>query len=342
MIKYKIQGPPNHLLPGGISIPLKNNSFYRVTIMQQVEFLSVSKEDIKGSFDKSLHNPDVNLSLIAEELSEFMLTEVAPFVMNSYRDASKSILTKHDGSIVTETDRAVEKMLRQKLLELIPDAAFLGEETAAEHADRATELFESDYVWVVDPIDGTANFAHGIPNFVVAPALMKRDGDKLVPLFGMLLMPADGIMIYNDQDNAYLTDLATGTTEILGEHSSQSKVVFDSGHLIDPYLVWDSKELETVVNFSATLAHAVYTILGKGRAMAVGGRFWDIAAMLAPAEKAGLKLFDADSGTLIDSFGVDDFELSAGKYLWLVKNSLILAREEDVDMIREHLYSSAN
>lgn len=68
------------------------------------------------------------------------------------------------GDFVTDLDLRCERLLRRELLAAVPEAGFLGEETAARGLDR-------ELVWVVDPIDGTSNFANGLPHWSVAVAL---------------------------------------------------------------------------------------------------------------------------------------------------------------------------
>lgn len=63
--------------------------------------------------------------------------------------------------IVTEADREVEVLIRERLAALRPEDGFLGEESGAA---RGT----SDITWVVDPIDGTVNYAYGLPNYAVS------------------------------------------------------------------------------------------------------------------------------------------------------------------------------
>ncbi len=65
---------------------------------------------------------------------------------------------------LTETDGAVEAHLRARLKEAFPEDDFLGEETGG--------AVTSGRVWVVDPIDGTANFARGIPHFCISIAFV--------------------------------------------------------------------------------------------------------------------------------------------------------------------------
>src|SRR5690606_16530570 len=80
--------------------------------------------------------------------------------------ATKSTLA----DIVTEADREVERLIRDRLRAERPDDGFLGEETGA---DRGT----SGLTWVVDPIDGTVNYAYGIASYSVSIAVVEGEPD---------------------------------------------------------------------------------------------------------------------------------------------------------------------
>ena len=71
-------------------------------------------------------------------------------------------VTSHD--IKLELDVRCQKLIEKKLHAAFPDIALLGEEGDAGDSD-------AEYRWVVDPIDGTVNFAHGIPHASVSIAL---------------------------------------------------------------------------------------------------------------------------------------------------------------------------
>ena len=73
--------------------------------------------------------------------------------------ATKSALA----DIVTEADREVELLIRERLAAARPGDGFLGEESGAERGS-------TDITWVVDPIDGTVNYAYGIPSYAVSIA----------------------------------------------------------------------------------------------------------------------------------------------------------------------------
>lgn len=74
---------------------------------------------------------------------------------------------KGDVDLVTVADRTVEKLIRVRLSETWPDHGIYGEEGTREGLDRV-------FRWYVDPLDGTTNFAHGVPQFCVSMGLEQR------------------------------------------------------------------------------------------------------------------------------------------------------------------------
>lgn len=87
--------------------------------------------------------------------------------------------TKDDGSPVTRVDRAVESAMRAILAESVPDHAVTGE----EHADTAAG--SNEWTWVLDPIDGTRQFAAGLLNFAILVALCRAGK----PVVGLIAHP---------------------------------------------------------------------------------------------------------------------------------------------------------
>ena len=70
--------------------------------------------------------------------------------------------------VVTEVDKLVEKMIRSELQLARPEDSILGEEQASHQG-------ESEFTWVIDPIDGTTNFVYDIPNFAVSIAVLRSN-----------------------------------------------------------------------------------------------------------------------------------------------------------------------
>jgi len=89
-------------------------------------------------------------------------------------DAVK-VMRKSRNDFVTEVDRAAEDVIVKTLLGAYPDHAILGEESGHTPGRQAKEPRESEHIWIIDPLDGTTNFIHGLPQYCVSIALMQRD-----------------------------------------------------------------------------------------------------------------------------------------------------------------------
>lgn len=73
--------------------------------------------------------------------------------------------SKGANDFVTQVDRASEQRIIEGLRKRYPRHSFLGEESGLQEGE------DKDYVWVIDPLDGTTNFIHGIPHFAISIAL---------------------------------------------------------------------------------------------------------------------------------------------------------------------------
>ncbi len=92
--------------------------------------------------------------------------------------------TKNGGSPVTEADIAVDGFLRRELTMLVPEAAWLSEETADNK-----ERLGNPHVWIVDPIDGTRGFLSGHPDWCLSVALVTEGA----PVIGIVYAPTRGL-----------------------------------------------------------------------------------------------------------------------------------------------------
>ncbi|MFN2576798.1 MAG: histidinol-phosphatase [Pyrinomonadaceae bacterium] len=110
--------------------------------------------------------------------------EAGEITLRYFRKAC-AVDTKSDGSLVTQADREAEAHLRQRITTAFPDDEILGE----EEENRAGT---SGRRWIIDPIDGTFSFVHGVPMFGVLVAL-EIEQDVVV---GVINLPATGDVVY--------------------------------------------------------------------------------------------------------------------------------------------------
>ncbi|MEG0413763.1 MAG: inositol monophosphatase family protein [Comamonas sp.] len=107
----------------------------------------------------SLH-PMLNVAIKAARAAGALINRAALDV-ESVRVAQKQV-----NDFVTEVDKAAERAVIETLLGAYPDHGILGEETGTEFGNK-----NSDFVWIIDPLDGTTNFIHGFPVYCVSIAL---------------------------------------------------------------------------------------------------------------------------------------------------------------------------
>ena len=80
------------------------------------------------------------------------------------------VTRKRHNDFVTEVDRAAEQAVIEILRRAYPDHAILAEESGAQPGRTG----ESEYTWIIDPLDGTTNFIHGFPQYAVSVALRHK------------------------------------------------------------------------------------------------------------------------------------------------------------------------
>jgi inositol-phosphate phosphatase/L-galactose 1-phosphate phosphatase/histidinol-phosphatase len=117
----------------------------------------------------------------AVQLAERMADAARPVVMRSFRASAMAIDAKADDSPVTAADRQAEAVMRRLIEEAFPDHGVIGEEHGEVRRD-------ADWVWVLDPIDGTKSFVTGKPLFGTLIALLH----EARPVIGVIDMPALG------------------------------------------------------------------------------------------------------------------------------------------------------
>ncbi|MBI3445860.1 MAG: inositol monophosphatase [Magnetospirillum sp.] len=133
-------------------------------------------------------DPQQVASIIREVAAEEILTRFRHLSAGQIRE-------KKPGELVTEADIEAERVLTRRLADLIPGARVVGEEAVSADHRLLQALDNEGIVWVIDPVDGTANFAKGNARFAVIVALV-RDG---VTVAGWILDPTTDRLIIAQQ-----------------------------------------------------------------------------------------------------------------------------------------------
>ncbi|SEC54744.1 histidinol-phosphate phosphatase [Paramicrobacterium humi] len=149
-----------------------------------------------------------------------------------FRATDLSVSTKPDRTHVTDADLAVERAIRALLAEKRPDDGILGEEYGTAGSEQRQ--------WIIDPIDGTANFLRGVPNWATLIALAV-DGKPVVgvasaPAFGKRWWATSGGGAWLAEDGKPARRLHVSAVTDLGDASLSFQSIAqwdDAGHLDD-------------------------------------------------------------------------------------------------------------
>ena len=126
-----------------------------------------------------------------------LIRETGKYIKNQRQGFSEEFVeTKSLNSLVSFVDKEAEKMLVSGLEKIVPEAGFITEEGTSSKTSQSL-------YWVIDPLDGTTNFIHGIPLFSISVALT-RDG---FPIIGIVYeINLDECFYAWEESPAYLND----------------------------------------------------------------------------------------------------------------------------------------
>lgn len=122
-----------------------------------------------------------------------LAAESGEFIRPFFGRADLAVEAKGDESPVTAADRGAEELLRRRIKARYPDHGIIGEEFGAERED-------AEFVWVLDPIDGTKSFITAVPLWGTLIALLHRGQ----PVLGCIHQPVLGQLLVGDNQTAEL------------------------------------------------------------------------------------------------------------------------------------------
>ena len=219
-------------------------------------------------------DPD-SLRDFATELAEASGRAIA----GMFRHPDLAVETKADDSPVTEADRYAEALLRDRILARFPDHGIIGEEFGTVNA-------EAEFVWVLDPIDGTKSFVAGVPLFGTLIALL-RAGE---PILGVIHQPITRELVIGTGSGTTLNGEAVWVRE--GRSLSEATLLTTDFGAVGRH--WDAAPFETLCARAALCRGwgdcYGYLMVASGRADVMLDPImhaWDIAALVPVVRGAG-------------------------------------------------------
>lgn len=222
---------------------------------------------------------------LAKSIGTFIADEQKKFTLDQ-------VEVKGKANFVSYVDKKSEEKIVEALLNLLPGSGFIAEEGTAGSTDEK-------YKWIIDPLDGTTNFIHGVPPFAISIALM--EGDDIV--LGVVYEITHDECFYAWKDSkAYLNG-----TEIMVSTASHTKdALIATGF---PYYQFDKLDSYiSAMRYFMLNSHGLRRLGSAATDMAyvAAGRFeafwehglhsWDVAAGAIIIRQAGGKVTDFKGG----------------------------------------------
>lgn len=190
---------------------------------------------------------------------------------------------KGPADLVTQADLASQQAIREFVLGQFPDHAFLGEE------DEGVSCGDAEYVWIVDPLDGTTNYVHQNPQFAVSVALVKG-ADVIV---GTVLDPSSGECFTAQRGaGAFLNGKPISVSSI--ESLSEALVAISFSAKVDvgspqiPVFLEILTQAQAIRRTGSAALNLAGVACGRFDAYwATNNKPWDVAAGLLLVEEAG-------------------------------------------------------
>ncbi|MCH8019855.1 inositol monophosphatase [candidate division KSB1 bacterium] len=210
-------------------------------------------------------------------------------LMESLSDLeTKQVQRKQEFDFVTQVDHRSEEAILKLIRERHPGHSILAEESGGSKE-------EQDYLWIIDPLDGTKNYIHGFPVFAVSVALQFKSELRV----GVVFDPVRDELFHAEKDKgAFLNDdpIKVSETTDFSECLLATGFPFRAKHLTEPYLDTFKELFYQVSDFRRAGAAAIdlaYVACGR-----LDGFWelmlnsWDIAAGALLIEEAGGKVTD--------------------------------------------------
>lgn len=242
-----------------------------------------------AAMDADALQADLDLALRLADLADEL-------TMDHYRKSGLQVETKPDRTPVTEADRACEVLLRNRLTQDRPDDSIVGEEFG--------ELGTASRHWIIDPIDGTANYLRGVPVWCTLIGLaLGPTVEESTPVVGVVSAPALGRRWWAAQTlGAYTRDVGGSTRRI---HASAVAAIEDASFSYSDPIGWPergaeqglSQLLSTCWRTRAYGDFLSHVLVAEGAVDIAAEPFlnpWDMAALVPVVTEAGGRLTGFD------------------------------------------------
>ncbi|MEK7086051.1 MAG: inositol monophosphatase family protein [Patescibacteria group bacterium] len=256
-----------------------------------------------------------------------MTNNLLNFTIKTARKAGELILKsrkkglqineKGRNDLVTNVDKAAEKLIIKEIKSAFPSHSILAEESDFLNETTPEDYAKSKFIWLIDPIDGTTNFAHGLNEYAISIGLFKTAKSEHSKNFqylsgelimGVVFAPALNELFYAKKGKgAYLNDKKIKISNISKLKNSLLATGFPYNNRKRnlPYFSTMIDQSQAIRRLGAASLDLCYVAMGRFDGYwEFDLKPWDIAAGTLIVKEAGGKITDTN-GNMLDLFGKD-------------------------------------
>lgn len=281
------------------------------------------KKEIKFSLENIKKGVVMDKEFFLNIILNFM-KEAGEIALNFQNNLSANI--KKDETIVTEADLTISRLFHEKLENFVKNDnhKILDEENLPE----AKELFnkKNEYLWTLDPIDGTTTYYHGFPLWAIAVSLYKN----LRPYISCMYLPKMQELVYTDGVNTYFIKNAFCENETKQILENRPHILTKKSVILEHKLQNFNRLKYTTLDLYSSYVLAFYTITGRsvGCFFNKPMKLWDITATLPLAKNLGLTFKNIKSGEELEELSADLIDEN-----WYIRDTFIMCNEKNYEEI---------
>jgi len=262
-----------------------------------------------------------------ENLKEFLskvLLETGSYAVSERFNAKR--LAKEDFSVVTDVDLHLSKVIKTEITNFMNENNISSFTIVDEEDEHNFDSYnDAEYAWIIDPIDGTMNFASGVPFWGVSIGLFKNKQ----PFAGGVYLPSLGELWISDSETVYRQG-----------HNVLEEVKNIQNHYITDYAdfaITRTNILEYEIKntkfkwaiYNCAVANLLYVVNGSHIASIQKVALWDSAAVFSIGKTLGYEVYDEKDKQKIEIF--DEKYISSDMRH---KNSYIFTKPENINKIQ--------
>jgi len=240
------------------------------------------------------------------------MNEFTEFAVSTAREAGQLLKSRFNTphsidykgiiNLVTEADRMSEALIIDRIQQHFPDSSILAEESPARERS-------SEYRWIIDPLDGTTNYAHGYPVFCVSIALEQGPcviaGVVYNPMMDVLFLAEQGKGAWLNGERISVSDISDLSRSLLATGFPYDIRESDNNNL--DYFNFMAKEVQAIRRAGSAALDMAYVAAGRFDG------FWELKLM--PWDTAAASLLIKEAGGCVSDLSGQDFSLTAPSVL---------------------------